>query len=120
MKRKLFLVGLVLVIIVAGLLTGCWSGNDLVGLKVDNVDSILGLSVGDTYQLQIAAIYENNYSIDVTTYCYFCSGDNHIVSVSDGGEVTAIKKGIATIFIDYEETGISAGTRLIVIVGLDD
>jgi len=105
---------LVAVILIAGLLAGCWvlpeSKLDYIEADPDKVD-LLRLRL-PTQQLTITAFYEDGVSADVTIDCDYLSSDTKVVTVNDEGLIVYVEpEGVvgfglireATILITYTQ-----------------
>ena len=62
---------------------------------------------GESVKLTIKALYSDGSDRDVTTSAFYTSDDSSILTVSNIGEVTGVKKGIATIKVTYTCEGVT-------------
>ncbi len=97
---------LVVVILIAGLLAGCWlfpeSKLDYIEAETDEVTLHTRLR---TRQLEITAYYTDGTSADVTIDCDYLSSDIKVVTVNDEGLITAVKyEGVVTPGLTREAT----------------
>ena len=83
---------LVAVILIAGLLAGCWvlpeSKLDYIEAVPDKVD-LLSPRSSTQQQLTITAFYEDGVNADVTIDCDYLSSDTKVVTVNDEGLIVA-------------------------------
>lgn len=82
---------LIAVMLIAGLLSGCWlfPEQPLLDYIVADPSPII-LTVGDTQQLTVIAYYEDETYADVTSDCDYWARYPEIVTVDREGLVTAI------------------------------
>jgi len=84
---------LVVIMLVAGLLAGCWvlpeSKLDYIEADPDKVDLLYLRS--STKQLTVTAFYEDGVSADVTIDCDYLSSDIKVVTVNDEGLIVSVK-----------------------------
>ncbi|MBA7563021.1 hypothetical protein ES695_11195 [Candidatus Atribacteria bacterium 1244-E10-H5-B2] len=104
---------LMAIILIAGLLSGCWlfpeSKLDYIKAKPDKVtltmltmDSLIGI----TQQLEVTAFYEDLTEADVTLECDYAPltvSNTEVVTVNDKGLITAKGKGKAEILVSYTQ-----------------
>ena len=117
---------LVVIMLVAGLLAGCWlfPGSKLDKIEVEPVEVTLNIKslTGITQQLEVIAYYDDKTSADVTPGCDYNSSLSNttgleIVTVSDEGLIVAIKpkpegaldEEEATILITYTQHNLWTG-----------
>ncbi|MBA7545617.1 hypothetical protein ES705_37986 [subsurface metagenome] len=83
---------LVAVILIAGLLSGCWlfPEQSLLDYIVADPGEIT-LKVGETQQLTITAWYEDGTSANVTSDCDYFSTIPGVATVDSEGSVTAVE-----------------------------
>jgi hypothetical protein len=95
---------LVVILLVAGLLAGCWV---LPESKLDYIEAIpneVNLDAEITQkQLEVTAYYEDGTSADVTSNCDYDSSDTKVVTVNSEGLVVAVSNGIATILVKHTQ-----------------
>ena len=100
---------LVAVILIAGLLAGCWvlpeSKLDKIVADPDEVTLYLTQAAGNTQQLEVTAYYEDKTCADVTPSCDYNSSLSNTagLAVSDEGLITAKNEGEATILVTYTQ-----------------
>jgi len=107
------LIVLVMVILVVGLLAGCWvlpeSALDRIEANPDDVT----LNVGDTQQLEVIAYYDDETSADVTSNCDYSSSNTEVVTVNDEGLIVAVDSGEeVTILVSYTQQNFWTGRRI--------
>ena len=104
---------LMAIILIAGLLSGCWlfpeSKLDYIKAKPDKVtltmltmDSLIGI----TQQLEVTAFYEDLTEADVTLECDYAPltvSNTEVVTVNDEGLITAKSKGNTIVLVSYTE-----------------
>ena len=87
---------LVAVILIAGLLAGCWvlpeSKLDYIEADPDKVD-LLSPRSSTQQQLTITAFYEDGVNADVTIDCDYLSSDTKVVTVNDEGLIVYVEPG---------------------------
>ena len=95
---------LVAVILIAGLLAGCWvlPESKLDKIEADPDEVILSTNLL-TQQLEVTAYYTDGTSADVTSNCDYISSDTGVVTVSDEGLITAKKMGDSTILVSHTQ-----------------
>ena len=94
---------LVVVMLLAGLLAGCWV---LPESKLDEIvvePGAITLSVGETQQLEVTAWYDDKTSADVTPSCDYNSSLSNTAGVDVEGLITAVEAGEATILVSYTQ-----------------
>lgn len=113
MKR---LTVIVAVILIAGLLSGCWlfpeSKLDYIEANPKEVTLYLTQVPGNTQQLEVTASYIDGNIADVTLECDYApstASDTEVVTVSDEGLITAKSKGKAKVLVSYTEGNYWAG-----------
>ena len=62
---------------------------------------------GESVKLTIKALFSDGNDRDVTTSAFYTTDDSSILTVSNIGEVTGVKKGIATIKVTYTCEGVT-------------
>ena len=78
--------------------TNAWA----VTLKSISVSSSkLNLSIGNTEQLKVTAIYSDKSEEDVTSECKYTNSNKKIISIDKSGSIKALKKGNSKITIKY-------------------
>jgi len=95
---------LVAVILIAGLLAGCWvlPESKLDKIEADPDEVILSTNLL-TQQLEVTAYYTDGTSADVTSNCDYISSDTGVVTVSDEGLITAKKMGDSIILVSHTQ-----------------
>ena len=108
--KKLFV--LATVILIAGLLTGCWllPESKLISITVDpewmELNKPGPADPGDTKEAikSVTANYEDDTSEDVKlTDCEYCTYDCQVAKVNAEGLVTAVGEGKTAILVSYTE-----------------
>jgi len=91
--KKLIVV--VAIILIAGLLAGCWvlpeSKLDYIEADPDEVTLNIKSLTGITQQLEITAYYADGTNADVASICRYNSSDIEVVTVNDEGLVVGVK-----------------------------
>ena len=104
---------LVAIILIAGLLTGCWV---LPESKLDYIEAIpneVNLNTEITQkQLEVTAYYDDETSADVTSNCDYSSSDTEVVTVNDEGLIVAVGSGEANILVSYTQHNFWTGMRI--------
>jgi len=75
--------------------------------------------VDETQQLTVTATYSNTTTDDVTADSTYVSDDEAVATVSDGGLITGVAEGSATVTVSYTEDGITEAAEVSVTVGFD-
>jgi hypothetical protein len=98
------LIVLVAVMLIAGLLAGCWV---LPESKLDYIEAIpneVNLDAEITQkQLEVTAYYEDGTSTDVTSNCDYSSSNTEVVTVNDEGLIVAVDSGEAITLVSYTQ-----------------
>ena len=98
---------LVMIILIAGLLAGCWvlpeSKLDEIVVEPEEVTLYLTQAAGNTKQLEVTAYYEDLTYADVTSNCKYISDDDEIATVDIKGLVTAKSIGNTEVLITYTQ-----------------
>jgi len=105
---------LVVIMLVAGLLAGCWvlPESKLDYIEADPKEVTLNTKslTGITEQLEVTAYYSDGTDANVTSNCEYLSSNTEIVTVNDEGLIVAVKvdnpialKREATILITYTQ-----------------
>jgi len=105
---------LMAIILIAGLLSGCWlfPGSKLDYIEADpdkvtlNFGTPLGATQKLTQQLTVTAFYEDLTEADVTLECDYAPltvSNTEVVTVNDEGLITAKSKGNAIVLVSYTE-----------------
>ena len=86
---------------------------------IEVLPSVMSLSVGESQTFNsITAYYSDSSSVNVNlTACNYSSSNPDCATVSNGGTVTAVSDGSATITISYTEDGITKTTQAEITVG---
>jgi len=104
---------LVVILLVAGLLAGCWV---LPESKLDYIEAIpneVNLDAEITQkQLEVTAYYEDGTSADVTSNCDYSSSDIEVVTVNDEGLIVAVGNGEAITLVSYTQHNFWTGMRI--------
>ncbi|MBA7580866.1 hypothetical protein ES708_22763 [subsurface metagenome] len=111
---------LVVIMLVAVLLAGCWVSPEL---KLDYIEADpeeVTLTEGEICQLTVIAFYDYSGANDVTLDCDYVSNNIEVATVNDEGLITAIdlegsekaQKGEATILITYTQHNFWTGMRV--------
>ncbi|GAI06752.1 unnamed protein product, partial [marine sediment metagenome] len=107
MKR---LIVIVAVILIAGLLSGCWlfpeSKLDYIEADPDDVTLNITSALVVTQQLEVTAYYTDGTSADVTLECDYAPltvSNTEVVTVSDEGLITAKSEGKAKVLVSYTQ-----------------
>ena len=89
------LIVLVAVILIAGLLAGCWvlpeSKLDYIEADPDKVTLNPQSLTGITQQLEVTAFYDDDTIADVTSNCDYISDRPEVVTVNDEGLIVGVK-----------------------------
>ena len=82
---------LLVIVLVAGLLTGCWlfPESKLDYIEADSNEVFLNTR-SRTQQLEITAYYTDGTSADVTSSCEYTSSNIEVVTVNDEGLITSV------------------------------
>ena len=95
---------LVAVMLIVGLLAGCWvlpeSKLDYIEADPDKVTLNTGLL---EVQLEVTAYYTDGTSADVTSDCDYISSNTGVATVSDEGLITAKTMGKSTILVSHTQ-----------------
>lgn len=101
---------LVAVILIAGLLSGCWlfpeSKLDYIEANPDKVTLNIVSLTGITQQLEVTAYYTDENKADITLECDYTTltvSNTEVVTVNDEGLITAKSKGNTIVLISYTE-----------------
>ena len=106
---------LMAIILIAGLLSGCWlfpeSKLDYIKAKPDKVTlSLDSMSTETEYkttqQLEVTAYYTDENKADVTLECDYAPltvSNTEVVTVNDEGLITAKSKGNTIVLVSYTE-----------------
>lgn len=114
--KKLFV--LATVILIVGLLAGCWllPESKLISITVDPEsmdlgDPIIGTILNTQEAIEsVTANYEDETSGDVKlTDCEYCTYDCQVAKVNAEGLVTAVDKGKTAILVSYTEGNLWTG-----------
>lgn len=94
---------LVVIMLVASLLAGCWvfpeSKLDYIEAKVN----VAALGIVSTRQLKVTAYYEDLTEADVTIDCEYLSSNPDVAIVNNEGLITSKIIGEATILVTYTQ-----------------
>lgn len=101
---------LMAVILIVGLLTGCWlfPESKLDCIESEPVEVTLGTNLL-TQQLGITAFYEDGTSADVTPNCDYVSSNAEVATVSVEGLITAKKMGNTIVLVSYTQHNLWTG-----------
>ncbi|MBA7518747.1 hypothetical protein ES705_10820 [subsurface metagenome] len=101
---------LMAIILIAGLLSGCWlfpeSKLDYIKADPDDVTLNITSALVVTQQLDVTAYYIDGDKADVTLECDYAPltvSDTEVVTVNDEGLITAKSKGNTIILVSYTE-----------------
>jgi len=105
---------LVVIMLVAGLLAGCWvlpeSKLDYIEADPEEVTLNIVSLTGITQQLEITAYYSDGTSADVTSNCDYSSSNTEVATVNNEGLIVAVKVDdspalvrYATILVSYTQ-----------------
>ena len=113
---------LVVIMLVAGLLAGCWvlpeSKLDYIEAEPAKVTLYLGLTSdstkNNTQQLEVTAFYTDGNKADVTAECDYATLTTSIaevVTVNNEGLITAKSRGNAIVSVSYTQHNFWTGKR---------
>ncbi|MBA7513942.1 hypothetical protein ES705_05960 [subsurface metagenome] len=93
---------LVFVVAFVTLLVGCYPSWDPQILEIKVSPDMIIMSVGETLQLEVTAVYDDGNHGDITSDCIYSSSNTKVMPIFDDGNLIAGQSpGKATITVTY-------------------